>query len=313
MNFSLVTGMTLASLGWLLAAHASPSTLEADTRQDCLGLFLKVIRPHSSDFPQIAALKIEDFAATFRALEKQYPGRIVVSSYGNVEGHELLKVRIVGGKKAKKLAITAGVHGNEALGSLTAYNFVESILKNPSNVKDFDITLYPMINPRALAKGKRRLVTTEKVDLNRVFTREAKEEEVQLLIKELEGQKFDGALDLHGAPLKNRFFIIGANDDLKIAERATELFPPHLLLESRTGTYPDYQGISKDLNRYTLQLRGLSQSTLRGTIKDFLYREVMIPQVYVLEYPMLKPPDESIVEFEQLIHAFMQSFKESKP
>jgi hypothetical protein len=311
MNFSLVAGMTLASLAWLLSAHASTAMLEIDARRGCLELFLKIKRPHSSTLPQLAALRTEELAATFRDLEKKYPGRIAVSSYGNVEGHELIKVHVIGGKKAKKLLITAGVHGNEALGSLTAYNFIESVLTDPTTADSVDITLYPMINPRALAKGKRKLRIAEKIDFNRVFNRQTDIEEIQLLIKELEGQQFDGALDLHGAPFKNHFFIIGASPDLRIAKRASELFPSHLLLESRTGTYPGHQGVSSDPNRYTLYLKGISQSNLQGTVKEFLHREIKIPQVYVLEYPMLKSPDDAVLEFEQLMHAFLHSYKES--
>ncbi len=243
---------------------------------------------------------------------RKYPGRINVSSYGVVDGHELLKIHIPGDAKAVKLAITAGIHGNETLSSLTTYNFVKSILEDPSAASNFDISLYPMINPRALAKGSRKLRTPEKVDLNRVFTRSSQEAEVQLLIRELEKYKFDGAFDLHGAPFKTQFFIIGASDDLKLGINASKRFPEHLLLESRSQTYPGFSGISTDPDRYELLSRGISKSNLEGTIKDFLHREIKIPHVYVLEYPMLRAPEQTLIEFEQLLTTFLRTFKESK-
>ena len=306
--------MQLIYLTFVLQGLALSEALAKDLHR-CAELFLDIKKPLSPDRSQVAHLKVGELKNEFEMLARENPTRISVSNYGNVEGEDLIKVRVVPERAVNpvRVVIVGGIHGNEVLGSITALNFVRHLLSDEKLANRIDLTVYPMANPRALKNGQRKLNKDPELDLNRIFHAESKSPEVLALIKELGDQRFDIALDLHGAPRKEHFFAIGAADDHGLGRSALARLPQGILLESRTKAYPGTAGIDSQPDRYKLEARGLASSKLPNTAKTYFYEKLKTPYVYSLEYPGRMANEDALVYNEMMIRSFVLTLIENYP
>ena len=96
----------------------------------------------------------------------------------------------------KRVLVTAGIHGNEPISTLTAVELIESYMQSSMLQDNFEFTIIPMLNPGGLAKGTR--ADLSKIDLNRTFLID-QEYSISLYIKNFLARNlpFDMSLDLH--------------------------------------------------------------------------------------------------------------------
>ncbi len=94
-----------------------------------------------------------------------------------------------------KLAIFAGIHGDEIAGVLAAFDFLRLLEKQPDLGRAYHIHVYPVCNPTGFEDGTRQARSGR--DLNREFWRDSEQPEVRLFEAEILTQKFDGLVSLH--------------------------------------------------------------------------------------------------------------------
>lgn len=100
-----------------------------------------------------------------------------------------------GGGDPIKLAIFAGIHGDEAAGAHAVVRFVELLAKNPQLARGYDLHFYPVCNPSGFRAGTRHSASGK--DLNREFWKGSSEPEVVFLEREIEAHAFHGLISLH--------------------------------------------------------------------------------------------------------------------
>lgn len=109
-----------------------------------------------------------------------------------------------------KLAIFAGIHGDEPAGAQALCDLVRSLEAVPSLARQYLIHLYPLSNPTGYEDGTR--CSRSGKDLNREFWRGSTEPEVQLLEREILHHRYDGLISLHSDDTSEGFygFVRGA-------------------------------------------------------------------------------------------------------
>lgn len=94
-----------------------------------------------------------------------------------------------------KFAIFAGIHGDEEAGTLAAFELIRWASEQPSELRDYELHIYPVCNPTGRRSNTRH--SSSGLDLNRQFWDESTEPEVQYLEGELRRERYDGILSLH--------------------------------------------------------------------------------------------------------------------
>lgn len=94
-----------------------------------------------------------------------------------------------------RLAIFAGIHGDEPAGVEALVDFLQVLEEQPSLFRAYRIHIYPLCNPTGFEDGTRH--SRSGLDLNREFWRGSLEPEVGILERELLLNKFDGIISLH--------------------------------------------------------------------------------------------------------------------
>jgi hypothetical protein len=94
-----------------------------------------------------------------------------------------------------KLAMFAGLHGDEPAGVQALFDFIEVLDKMPEMGRQYLIHLYPLCNPTGFEDGTRHSRSGK--DLNREFWRGSPEPEVQLIEREILSQNYNGLISLH--------------------------------------------------------------------------------------------------------------------
>lgn len=94
-----------------------------------------------------------------------------------------------------RLAIFAGIHGDEPAGVEALVDFLRILEADPFLFRAYRIHIYPLCNPTGYEDGTRH--SRSGTDLNRAFWRGSLEPEVGLIERELLLNKFDGIISLH--------------------------------------------------------------------------------------------------------------------
>jgi hypothetical protein len=100
-----------------------------------------------------------------------------------------------GGGDYYRVAIFAGVHGEETAGVMAAVRFLQELAQRPELARGYEIYLYPLCNPTGYEDGTRHSRSGR--DLNREFWVGSREPEVQLLEQQIRTLRFDGMISLH--------------------------------------------------------------------------------------------------------------------
>ncbi|HYR57408.1 MAG TPA: succinylglutamate desuccinylase/aspartoacylase family protein [Chthoniobacteraceae bacterium] len=94
-----------------------------------------------------------------------------------------------------KLAIFAGIHGDEPAGVQAIGDLVLALDGLPAMARQYLIHVYPLCNPTGYEDGTRHSRAGR--DLNREFWKGSTEPEVQLLEKQILRERYDGLISLH--------------------------------------------------------------------------------------------------------------------
>ena len=99
------------------------------------------------------------------------------------------------GEETIRLAIFAGLHGDEPAGVHALVDFLRALEADPFMGRAYRIHIYPLCNPTGYEDGTRH--SRSGADLNREFWRGSLEPEVAIIERELLLNKFHGIISLH--------------------------------------------------------------------------------------------------------------------
>lgn len=99
------------------------------------------------------------------------------------------------GEPTIRLAIFAGIHGDEPAGVHALVDLLQELEANPFVGRAYRIHIYPLCNPTGYEDGTRHSRSGR--DLNREFWRGSLEPEVGIIERELLLNKFHGIISLH--------------------------------------------------------------------------------------------------------------------
>lgn len=94
-----------------------------------------------------------------------------------------------------RIAIFAGIHGDEPTGVEALVDFLHALEANPFLFRAYRIHIYPLCNPTGYEDGARNSRSGK--DLNREFWRGSAEPEVEIIQRELLFNEFHGIISLH--------------------------------------------------------------------------------------------------------------------
>jgi predicted deacylase len=255
----------------------------------------------------LAKIKMPRFYEELDQLAKQHPGVYQKSEYGKAGEHPLLRIDSLKAEKpVGRILLTAGVHGNEHLGSLALLEFLHQFAKDPQLHEKFEIVAFPNLNPRAMEMGERRV--PKDFDMNREIHPKSIWPESQLFQANIRNEKFDLALDLHGGPTRTQFFVIREAEDQGLARKALSIFPESLKLSSNSGSYPGRSGTQSKPMKYLVPAPGIVESSHAGTVKSYLQGNGIATRAYTLEYPLRLPAQETNENYARLIRSFFKEF-----
>ncbi len=139
----------------------------------------------------------------FHSLCESRPDISHIDSIGSIPlgqtNIEMLRIRLAspsGSPEDKiQVAITAGMHGDEAEGIYAIYRWINEIYHRPGLLNFYTFYLYPMLNPYGFEYATRE--NANGVDLNREFQDAPREIESLILKKEFQTRRIDGLINLH--------------------------------------------------------------------------------------------------------------------
>lgn len=100
-----------------------------------------------------------------------------------------------GGDAPIRIAIFAGIHGDEPEGVHAAVQFLKLLESRPELVAGYALSVYPICNPTGFEDDTRH--SRRGKDLNREFWKNSAEPEVRLLQADLTSRSFHGLISLH--------------------------------------------------------------------------------------------------------------------
>jgi Predicted deacylase len=112
--------------------------------------------------------------------------------------HEIVRIRVAGayaGHDPIRLALFAGLHGDEPAGCASLVELVKACVADPALAAGYELFVYPVLNPTGYERGTR--VNHSGKDLNREFWRNSSEVEVAAIERELRAREFAGIITLH--------------------------------------------------------------------------------------------------------------------
>jgi murein peptide amidase A len=111
---------------------------------------------------------------------------------------DLARFQFVGpdaGHEPIRLALFAGVHGDEPAGCAALVRFMTELARDAQRAAGYDLWIYPLVNPTGYENGTRENHAGK--DLNREFWHNSTEAEVRFIESELRARRFDGLITLH--------------------------------------------------------------------------------------------------------------------
>lgn len=291
----LVTALIL-SLAWGPGAWA-----------DCDELFKRAFNRAT---PVEYQVNIDRVRKRIESYRETYRNQLTVREIARYDGHPLYRVDLPGrgpGPK-RRILITAGVHGNESVGSVAALRLIEDIVHDSALRERFDVVVFPALNSAGLAKNSRALNNGK--DLNRGF-KGRRPGPARALADSVKGERFDLGLDLHEAYTRDGFFVISAQDgDEKLVRSVLGEVDSRYLLHSPGGAYPhDVHAIgTPNKVAYVLTSPGHTSSTNKGTVKSFFANTLKIPYAYTIESSGKVALDARLDVYGQLLKSFLRHF-----
>ena len=111
-----------------------------------------------------------------------------------------------GGDAPIRIAIFAGIHGDEPEGVHAAVQFLKLLETRPELAAGYALSVYPVCNPTGFEDNTRH--SRRGKDLNREFWKNSAEPEVRLLQADLTSRSFHGIISLHTDDTASGFYGI---------------------------------------------------------------------------------------------------------
>lgn len=277
-------------------------------KASCLELFRAIVQNNERANYQ---LNYDKVIKKIHELEFNYKNELKVSKAFEYDGEEVLRIDMPSRAKEPRarVIITAGVHGNESVGTATLMEVLEEIIYNHELRNSFDFVIYPTINPGGLKNNSRYLNNGK--DLNRTFKKGHEQKLTNLLKESLKGEKFDLALDLHEAPTKKGFFVIKAQDgDEKYIETVMAQIDQKHVFSAPDNMYPYNVPNTKNpnLTSYVLSSPGVTASFNKGTVKSFFRDDLGATHSYTVESGGMIDLAQRKETYKKLVHSFLELY-----
>ncbi len=250
---------------------------------------------------QNVLLNIEKYIQDFDQLTRGSSGRMIRQTLFAQDGSRVEVYRIHRARAKKRVLISAGVHGDEALGSVVALDLAKQILRETSRAyNSIEFIFIPLVNKEALRLGYRYL--REEGDYNRAFHRDGPAPpRVKSIVKELEDIKIDLHLDLHQSMSSSHFFVIRMDrDDSGLSE-----FGVRSMEESDRMVLSDYKPFRIKPTPYKEIEPGVMSSSNPGTFKSFTSNRGAIS--ITVEAPGLFPVKQAREIYLQLVQTLVDA------
>ncbi len=149
----------------------------------------------------LARRSIADLLAPLDTLAAASPSFVREPSYSfDIDGerYELPRYLFLGPKGGDapiRIAIFAGIHGDEPEGVHAAVQFLKLLETKPELAAGYALSVYPICNPTGFEDDTRH--SRRGKDLNREFWKSSNEPEVKLLQADLISRSFNGIISLH--------------------------------------------------------------------------------------------------------------------
>lgn len=251
--------------------------------ESCLDLFKAMVDRGSKVNYQ---LNLDRAYARIESWRTRFANELHISTAFNYDGHDVYRIDMPSRSASPKgrIIITAGVHGNESIGTASLIELIEELVQRSGFRNDYDFVFFPALNPGGLEANSRYL--SNGVDMNRTFKPGSEDRITNLLKESLQGERFDLALDMHEAYKKNGFFVIKAQDtDKEYIESVMSAVPSDYIFKSPDGKYPYNVPNTKNpsLTSYVLSSPGITASFNGGTVKSFFRDDLGATHSYTLE------------------------------
>lgn len=280
---SIAIALALAALPFVASALASPSASAApQARVLSPGRFstrAERRRFRWSRKKQDPHVSVSGVNRQLVELAKAHPQLVTLTRIAQIGRDPVYRVDIKGSATAKRMLVTAGVHGNEPTGVLTAMDLIDRALRDPSLRQRAQLTVIPMVNPSGL-RAKTRY-SADQLDINRTFRNGKWRTESLAVARSVAGERYELAIDLHGAA-KHGFFLIRNHDDKGMSSRILSAMTTALLMGGRR--------ITARVGNYTLDAPGAATSSNPGTLKGYL-GSLGARYAYTLEYSRKLAPE----------------------
>lgn len=277
--------------------------------QTCHELFKAMVDRGSRVNYQI---KIDQVYKRIEGWQDRFRNELQVSTAFSYDGRDVLRVDMparVANPKGR-IIITAGVHGNESVGTGALIEMVEEMVYNSKLRNDYDFVFFPALNPGGLEKNSRYL--NNGVDYNRTFKINHEEKITNLLKDALKGEQFDLGLDMHEAYTKPGFFIIKAQEnDAEYIKSVVSAIDDEYIFKAPSGSYPYNVPNTKNpkLTSYVLSSPGVTASFNKGTVKSFFKDDLGVSHSYTVESSGQIELTKRIEIYKKLMMSFIENFK----
>jgi hypothetical protein len=157
--------------------------------------------PSDLIFPQSRLRSIAELLAPLDALAASSPSFVrQTGPRFEVDGESYVLPRYLfigpkGGDAPIRIAIFAGIHGDEPEGVHAAVQFLKLLETRPELAAGYALSVYPICNPTGFEDNTRH--SRRDKDLNREFWKNSTEPEVRLLQADLISRSFNGIISLH--------------------------------------------------------------------------------------------------------------------
>jgi len=230
------------------------------------------------------------FQLHLKELMLKYPDRFELTSIGRDAGYDMYRVTTLGDHRDRdkiRLVITGGVHGEEPLGVAAALDLIERYATDESFRRKVEFVMYPALGPWGLTRFSR--INEQRKNYYGGWRPNSGYRGPELVMKDLEGEHFDLALDLHGAWPFTKHYLIRRHPDGGISDRAIAAVPPEERLGTRSGEFP---ARNTPTGSYWMVAPGISQAQYGyGTIQHYL--DSIADLSFTTEYPGVPHPDQA--------------------
>ncbi len=230
------------------------------------------------------------FQLHLKELILKYPDRFQFETIGRDDGFDIYKITTLGNhndSQKLRIVVTAGVHGEEPLGVSAALDILELYGRDKSFSDNVELVVYPALNPWGLSQFSR--VNRQRKNFYGGWRFKTGYSVPMMIMRDLQHEHFDLALDLHGAWPFAKHYLIRTRPDGGISAKAMTAIPKEERLKSWTGQYP---ARNTPTGSYLMVAEGISEANSGyGTIQYFL--DSIADYSYTTEYPGVPNPENA--------------------